>query len=808
MKKNISINISGIIFHIEEDGYDTLKKYLDSINRYFSTFEDSHEIIADIEGRIAEIFLNRLKDGKQVISKDDVENLIATMGSVKDFQAFEEETAYISEEKEPKKEKKFQAPPIGETRKLQRDGKRKILGGVLSGIAHYLSIDPMWVRLIYLLLFFGISITESIGPILFIVYIALWIIFPVSYDLEEEEKLKKMYRDPDAKVLGGVCSGIAAYFGIDVVIVRLLFFISIFFAGTGIFLYIILWLILPEAITITDKMKMKGQPVTLSNIEMNIKKSFNVKEGEENLFLKILLFPFRVIAVVLEFISKAIGPLLRFVVEAARILAGVILVLAGFAVLVAVLIGVGAVVGVLNAGEYMHVDQFPIFLIQNDLGWGDLAGLFFALAIPMIFLIILGVIVISKSKVITASIGWVMLGLWFVSLVLMGVKIPGIVRDFSQQGRFVETEEFEPAGQTLMLTMQENNTFDYDVADLSIKEAEGDKIEISKEYRARGKDVLAAEKNAQMIYYNISKQDSVLVFDSNVSFRKDARFRAQQLSVTVNIPEGQRFMVDQRLKFLFGSFFRRRGYGDHDLNKTVWYFENGMLQCVGCGRKDEARQSETRERESTGYLDEQKFDLADFEEIEIRGTFNVKIAQSKNYEVILREPANTPDDGIVVEKRGDRLSIRANTDAYSDGDDAPYLDIYMPELSRLELRGHSRVNVDGFRNKSLVLTLRDASVVDFDGHVDDVNMRLSGSSSVSMFGKGKLVKAYVENSSKLNAVDFYVDEADIEAVHSAEVQVYSEKRLKILAREGSRVVYRGDARVEIEKKAGATVEQY
>ncbi len=808
MKKNISINISGIIFHIEEDGYDTLKKYLDSINRYFSTFEDSHEIIADIEGRIAEIFLNRLKDGKQVISKDDVENLIATMGSVKDFQAFEEETAYISEEREPKKEKKFQAPPIGEPRKLQRDGKRKILGGVLSGIAHYLSIDPMWVRLIYLLLFFGISITESIGPILFIVYIALWIIFPVSYDLEEEEKLKKMYRDPDAKVLGGVCSGIAAYFGIDVVIVRLLFFISIFFAGTGIFLYIILWLILPEAITITDKMKMKGQPVTLSNIEMNIKKSFNVKEGEENLFLKILLFPFRVIAVVLEFISKAIGPLLRFVVEAARILAGVILVLAGFAVLVAVLIGAGAVVGVLNAGEYMHFDQFPVFLIQNDLGWGDLAGLFFALAIPMIFLIILGVMVISKSKVITASVGWVMLGLWFVSLVLMGVKIPGIVRDFSQQGRFVETEEFEPAGQTLMLTMQDNNTYDYDVVDLSIKEGEGDKIEISKEYRARGKDILAAEKNAQMTYYNISKEDSVLVFDSNLSFRKDARFRAQELSVTVNIPEGQRFMVDQRLKFLFGSFFRRRGYGDYDLNNTVWYFENGMLQCVGCGRKDEARQSETRERESTGYPDEQKFDLADFEEIEIRGTFNVKIAQSKNYEVTLREPANAPDDAIVVEKRGDRLSIRANTDSYTNSDDAPYLDIYMPELSRLELRGHSRVNVNGFRNKSLVLTLRDASVVDFDGHVDDVNMRLSGSSSVSMFGKGKLVKAYVENSSKLNAFDFYVDEADIEAVHSAEVQVYSEKRLKILAREGSRVVYRGDARVEIEKKAGATVEQH
>jgi hypothetical protein len=67
MKKNISINISGIIFHIEEDGYDQLKAYLESINRYFSTFDDSLEIIADIETRIAELFLSKLKEGKQVI---------------------------------------------------------------------------------------------------------------------------------------------------------------------------------------------------------------------------------------------------------------------------------------------------------------------------------------------------------------------------------------------------------------------------------------------------------------------------------------------------------------------------------------------------------------------------------------------------------------------------------------------------------------------------------------------------------------------------------------------------------------------
>src|SRR6187549_2978221 len=91
MKKNISINISGIIFHIEEDGYESLRKYLDSINKYFSTFEDSSEILADIESRIAEIFLSKLNEEKQIITAEDVNSLVTTMGSVSDFKAAEEE---------------------------------------------------------------------------------------------------------------------------------------------------------------------------------------------------------------------------------------------------------------------------------------------------------------------------------------------------------------------------------------------------------------------------------------------------------------------------------------------------------------------------------------------------------------------------------------------------------------------------------------------------------------------------------------------------------------------------------------------
>jgi phage shock protein PspC (stress-responsive transcriptional regulator) len=351
MKKNISINISGIIFHIEEDGYDQLKAYLESINRYFSTFDDSLEIIADIETRIAELFLAKLKEGQQVIGLGDVEELIATMGSIKDFQAAEEETSYTSpKEEEPEDEKAEEGEPLF-SKKLYRDNNRKLLAGVLSGLAYYFNIDPLWMRLLYVLLFFGVSILPSIAGFLFIGYIVMWIVVPASDELKEEKKIKKMYRDPDGKVLGGVSSGIAAYFGVDVVIIRLLFFASIFIAGTGLILYIILWIILPEAKTLTDKMEMQGQPVTLSNIESNIKKSLKVEGGEENILVKILLFPFRLIAALFEFLSRALGPFMSFLVEAVRVVFGVILAILGISGVLAVLIAGGVMIGLFAGGD-------------------------------------------------------------------------------------------------------------------------------------------------------------------------------------------------------------------------------------------------------------------------------------------------------------------------------------------------------------------------------------------------------------------------------------------------------------------------
>src|SRR5690606_6755312 len=148
-----------------------------------------------------------------------------------------------------------------------------------------------WPRLIAILLLFsgGFNIGNSfidifpghfnfhfsIGWWTVIAYILLWVILPVSYEEPEDKNIKKLFRNPDDRVIGGVSSGLAAYFDIDVLWVRLAFVGLVFAGGSGFVIYLILWIITPVAKSITERIEMKGGAITLSNIESTIQENLH-----------------------------------------------------------------------------------------------------------------------------------------------------------------------------------------------------------------------------------------------------------------------------------------------------------------------------------------------------------------------------------------------------------------------------------------------------------------------------------------------------------------------------------------------------
>jgi phage shock protein PspC (stress-responsive transcriptional regulator) len=780
MKKNISINISGIIFHIEEDGYETLKKYLDSINKYFSTFEDSSEILADIESRIAEIFLSKLNEEKQVITVEDVNALVATMGSVSDFRAVEE-VEQASENTEGQNTGSSYQFNTGQStytppKQLMRDQKRKILGGVCAGLANYFNVDALWIRLIFAILTFAWGLTIFI-------YIVMWILVPGSFDLDEPIVGKKMYRDPEKKVIGGVAAGVAAYLGIDIIASRILFILLAIFGGFGLLIYIVLWVILPEARTLTDKMQMQGEPVTLSNIESTLKKNQSEGKEQESTLTRILLFPFRLIGMLLTGLARLLGPL----VEVVRVLIGVFIVMMGGALLLSLIVTAGIVFGLLSASAFslpwMH--EFNEASMPMDVflrafpGWTAVAG-FFATVVPTIFIILLGISVIAKRMVFNAPVGWTLFVLFFISVAMLSVGIPKIVYAFREDADYEIETTYRVTGKEAALKINEAGMDDYHAVRLDLQGHDENVFKLVQVFEAQGSSRAKAIENAKMVEYHVSVQDSVFTFDSNLKFKDDAVFRAQRLNMTLYIPYNYQFTMDEEMSKFINQ------YVDHRyLDGQTWTItkEDGFT-CVTCPKEDKDHYRE----------------LADFDEIELTGKFDVRIVSGHGYSVEVTDAQNSKED-YEIRRTGETLIIdykgRKDFDWKLNKLNVKDIEIVitMPDLERLEAVGVGNIRIDEFHADDIMLDLRGPVVLKGEFQVDHLYVNLSGSSEADVSGHANHLNANIELASKLKAYNLEAEEAFVETSGASSAKVNVRQQVEVHEGMASKIEVRGQANI-------------
>lgn len=777
MKKNISINISGIIFHIEEDGYETLKKYLDSINKYFSNFEDSSEILADIESRIAEIFLSRLNEEKQVITSEDVNSLVATMGSVSDFRAVEEEetihAASSSGTSGSSTDEKttYSQTTYGYTasKRLYRDQKRKILGGICAGLANYFNIDALWIRLIFALLTFAYGVT-------FIAYIIMWILVPGSYDLEEPSVGKKMFRDPERKVIGGVSGGVAAYLGIDLILVRVLFIILAIAGGMGLFVYIVLWIVLPEARTLTDKMQMQGEPVTLSNIESSLKKNQSEKATDEDTFSKIILFPFRLIGIILNGLGKVLGPL----VDVVRVIVGAMVMCIGITFVLGVVAFFATILFVVPWAAEMNEIVNAFFRAFPT--WLTIASAI-ATVVPGIFVILLGISIIAKRIVFNAAVGWSLFVLFFVSSAIIAVQIPSTIFSFKEKGKYVVENTYQLTGKTAVLNLNEMDEMEnYHATDLTLKGHAEPYFKIVQTFEAQGSSRTKAIENARMVEYHVTVNDSVFTFDNNLVFKPDAIFRAQRVDVTLYIPYNAPFRMDEPIaRFI-------RNYVDYDkLDGNTWKMTEEGLTCISCPASEEKRIT----------------NLSDFDELELRGKFDVRIISDDHYSVELIGSENAKNK-YDIEKVGEALVIKYHSKKDFDWNlkkldiEEVEIKITMPNLEKIEATGVGSIRFDKFTNDNVDIELR--GPIKLKGNLDThkLDIHLTGSSEADLTGNVNNLNARVELASKLDAYSLEAHDAFIETSGASKAKVNVSGTLEMDEGVASKIDYRG--RPEIVRK--------
>ncbi|HLT33090.1 MAG TPA: PspC domain-containing protein, partial [Aquaticitalea sp.] len=263
MNKTVNINLAGTFFHIDEDAYLKLQRYLEAIKRSFTDSQGRSEIIADIEARISELFHERVNHDKQVIGTKEVDEVITIMGQPEDYlvddEIFEDEPKYTHTSR-------------SHSKKLYRDKDNSYIAGVSSGLGHYLGIDAIWVRLLWVILTFA--------------------------------------------------SG-----------------------GTFILIYILFWILVPEAVTTSEKLTMKGEPVNISNIEKKIKDGFdNVSQNVSDTVKKMdLPKQGNRIKSSSQTFFDTIGDIFMFFLKIFAKFVGIILMMVGAGSLIALLIGLFSV---------------------------------------------------------------------------------------------------------------------------------------------------------------------------------------------------------------------------------------------------------------------------------------------------------------------------------------------------------------------------------------------------------------------------------------------------------------------------------
>ncbi|REG88260.1 PspC domain-containing protein [Algoriphagus antarcticus] len=660
MKKTISINISGILFHIEEDGYETLRKYLDAINHHFSSYKDNHEIISDIENRIAEIFLSNLKNNKQVITAENVDKLIEKMGTIADFASIDDEKTDLDQDVEntgyDQDFYKYVTPPDAEKRgykKLVRLENRKILGGVCAGVSHYFSIDPLWTRLIAILLLFSgnlrfnfglldiwpmdnFRLNLSFGIFAAIAYIVLWIILPVSYEIEEDKNIKKLYRNPDDKVIGGVASGLAAYFGVEVIYTRLALAFLILAGGSGFLIYLILWIITPVASSITERIRMKGGEITLDNIDSTLKENINpIPKAPESKTRQILLTPFRVIGQVIEAIGSALGPLGMFFLNVIRVLFGLFVFFIGLGLTIAPIFSLAVYMGVFTNDDYrVLMDNFPVELFSNLVPIWLVIGASFLLIIPGIIIILLGLSVLMQKNLIGARFGFVALGLWLLCVGICAFQIPLIVAQFKEEN-WHKIENTVPVSEGIMILrlnpISEESTFN--TVNLKLNGTSDSLVTLREDFFSRGKTKEEAMNNAKMIGYNYTVLDSMITFDEGYDISNLNTFRDQKLNLFLEIPYEKPFIMERSLLEILRNTIYRNGFRSSDISQnTVWAFNQQGLVCLTC--KEDVELDEDSEGVN---FEVEEPDTGDYNREQLDSISRAKFNQTKN-----------PEDSAVV----------------------------------------------------------------------------------------------------------------------------------------------------------------
>lgn len=556
MNKTVNINLAGIFFHIDEDAYLKLSRYLEAIKRSFTDSQGRSEIIADIEARIAELFAERIQNEKQVVGVKLVDEVITIMGQPEDYLVDDE--IFDDEPKQQYKQKS------NTSRRLFRDTDNSYVGGVSAGLGHYFGIDALWIRLLWVLLIFG----AGTGVLL---YILLWALIP-----EAKTTAEKLTMTGDDVNISNIEKKIKD--GIDTVSENLK---NVDLKKHG------------------DKLKEGFDHVsdTVSENFRNVdfhKQSSKLKSSSQNFF-------------------EAIGSIILFFLKVIAKFIGIILIITGVTALIALIIAFFTV-GITDAIHFPPMNFIDAANAANIPMWLMSTLLLFAFAIPFFFVFYLGLkILVDNLKSIGNVAKFTLLGLWLMAII--GLIVTGIKQatEHAFDAEVISKNEINiKANDTLKISMtgfDRFNNYNYsDHNNFRINEDEDGRSIVSSDIRiivysttdsvakitiakeASGSNYNIAKERANNIDYNYAFANNELQLDAYQTTDIKNKYSDQEVRVIVYLPEGTILYADENTRK-----FQKRHYNNYNsilsdakYNQYLKVIKNDV-ECLDCSIENESK---------------------------------------------------------------------------------------------------------------------------------------------------------------------------------------------------------------------------
>ncbi|SRX55027.1 PspC domain-containing protein [Aequorivita sp. CIP111184] len=533
MNKTVNINLAGTSFHIDEDAFGKLSRYLDAIRRSLKGADGSEEIMQDIESRIGELFSEKIESSSQVINLKNLDEVIAVMGQPEDYEVDDE----IFDDVPPSSKTYTKSRGSATHKQLFRDVDNKYISGVSSGLGHYIGVDAIWIRLLWILL-------------------------------------------------------IVAGFGSPIVV------------------YILLWILVPPALTTSEKLRMTGEPVNISNIERKFKEGFdNVADRVKNVDYDKYGNRIKTGA------SGFFDSLSSLIVTLFRVFAkfiGILIIIVSLFTIIGLVVGFFTFGSIDFWGNNEIMEKIAMVDTTNVPIWLLSLLALFAIGIPFFALFVLGLkLLISNLKSMGSTMKILLIVVWALSII--GLTILGIKQATEQayDGNYIEEQTLAvKTGDTLHISMRADKQFSYEVSrdnGLNIKYTADDKkviysndiqlnIKSSKdslgkiifEKSAEGNNHLDAKKRAEAIEYNYSFENNSLILDGFFITETLNKYRDQQIEITIYVPEGTIVYSEESATSYYGFNSDLTELTDWDNDAHYFRILKNKFECLDCKEKEEA----------------------------------------------------------------------------------------------------------------------------------------------------------------------------------------------------------------------------